>query len=369
MAWDSPSDQLTALRTRYIDLLATRLGELLGRLVADSHDDLAGPLNELVHHHGVQLAELLPAPEISYRLLWPGRHQDTDTAKFLTRTWQEALAPAGVPRLSNPILAARGPDILGADGSPLAIWPHRELPIDAASRFALTVDVAGTAVRLARPLLPLSPAQVLDSLAKLDGAVTGIATTAEPAWRVVRDFTEVVMLLPDPAEPSQFSSGSSGQFVARVVLANPQLTKVTTVHLAEALVHEAIHGVLYMDEQHDPWVLDPALYAGPMRVTSPWTGSPLPLRPFLQACFVWFGLLSFWSRALPGPAFERDQVRERLVVAASGFLRGDLLQRVAKVRDRLSYEVWEAVSELQRLVVSLLGDEIPSRRFLAKEVL
>ena len=66
--------------------------------------------------------------------------------------------------------------------------------------------------------------------------------------------------------------------------------------IAEALVHEAIHSLLYMQERCHPWV--PAeLYAPVPRVVSPWRGRNLALRPFLQACFVWYGILQFWGKA------------------------------------------------------------------------
>jgi hypothetical protein len=357
MAWDAPSPVLTDLRSRYVEMLATRLGEMLGRLAAVGRDDLVSSLAALLDDDGAIIAAYLVAPEVSYRLLWPSHHSDVDAARFLYRTLSEAMAPDGLAALSNPIRAASGPEVLGQDGAPITTWSRsRDLPVDVASPFALTIDVAGTALRLQQPSPGLSRAQVRESLTKLDEAVTRLSAAVEPAWAMVCDFTETVMLLPDFIAPNQFSSGSSGQFIGRVVLANPHLPQVTPVHLAEALVHEAIHGVLYMDEQHDPWVLDQDLYAGPMRVVSPWTGNLLPLRPFLQACFVWFGLLGFWSRALRESAFDRNQVRERLVVAAAGFLRGDLLQRVEAVADRLSPEVQDAVFDMQRLVVANLSE-------------
>jgi hypothetical protein len=92
-----------------------------------------------------------------------------------------------------------------------------------------------------------------------------------------------------------------------------------------------------------------------MRIASPWTRNPLPLRPFLQACFVWYGLLTFWSSALGRSGFDRAAVRDRLDLAASGFFRGDLLDRVRMVDDRLAPELLDAVTSLQEMVVDGLG--------------
>jgi hypothetical protein len=358
MSWTEDGDLLRDVREAHVALLATRLGELLGRLTAGRHTELADELTGLTHVATTDvLTAVLLAPEVSYRLLWPGHHHDPDAGAFVLRTLRDMLEPEAAPRLSHPILVAARPSVLAADGAVIARWPMaHELPIDVGSPYALTVEVTGDEVRLARPGEPLPAADVRHALAKLHIAATEIPLIAEPAWCMVRDFTQLVILLPDRQAPRDFSSGSSGQFIGRTVLANPHLAKVTPVHLAEALVHEAIHAVLYMDERQSDWVLDPDLYAGPMRITSPWTGHPLPLRPYLQACFVWFGLLAFWSSAIGVTGLDRDKIRERLIQASTGFLRGDLLERVETVRDRLSTEVLEAVAALQSNVLAALPE-------------
>ena len=356
-AWEEPSETLTVLHARYVALLATRLGALMGRVTARGTGPEAADVGTLVDMAPAEtLTAVLSAPEVSFRLLWPAHHDDTDALGFIGETLRGVVDRPPASRLSHPLLVATDPDVLGLDGSVVARWPlARELPLDVASPFALSADVVGTLIRLPEPGPCLSATDVRATVLKLGGAVAKIADGVPPAWDVVRDFTKVVMLLPDRNAPSQFSSGSSGQFVGRTVLSNPHLPAVTQVHLAEALVHEAIHSVLYMDEQHDPWVLDPALYAGPMRIASPWTRNPLPLRPFLQACFVWYGLVTFWSSALGRCRFDRTAVRDRLDLAASGFFRDDLLDRVRAVEDRLSPELLEAVTSLQETVVAGLG--------------
>jgi len=272
---------------------------------------------------------------------------------------EDLRTPAVGDSMVNPVKYARRREVHAPDGSVVGDWQWApQLPMDAGSPYAATVDVAGTSIRIPQPQAPYATEELAASLAKTSRAARGIQTAAPWAWDMVQDFTTMLLLLPDREAPTQFSSGSSGQFVGRSVVANAHLSKVRVEHVAEALVHEAIHGVLYMDEQHDPWVLDAALYAGPMRIASPWTGNPLPLRPYLQACFVWYGLLSFWAQALPSGAFDRVVVRERLHVALSGFLRGDLLERVAYAAPSLSREVRNGVSALQASVAGSFADQV-----------
>lgn len=351
--WDEASPELTLLHQRYIELLAGRLGQLMSRLVAASSRPLVNNIDALLRQidNGV-LAETLAAPEVSFRLLWPSHHDDLDAATFILDALRSADAGArGLP-VNEVTWLATGHAYLDASGTLTRPWEiPGGLPIDCGSPHAFATDVSGERVRSATRLQPIDPDTLRATLDRLDLAVTHTQRSVPHAWRMAHGFTKALILLPEDTAPQQFSSGSSGQFVGRSVFANPHLDKVTEVELAEALVHEAIHAVLYMDEQHDPWVLDPALYAGPLRITSPWTGNRLPLRPFLQASFVWYGLLAFWSRARAADLFPADRVRRRLNEAAAGFVRVNLLEQVASVVDRLSPEVLDAVDEMQRVVM------------------
>lgn len=360
LTWEARSPELQDLHRRYLELLGVRLGELLARGLGTPAAAAAGAALELAARLDTgTLGETLAAPEVSYRLLWPAHHDAADAVGFVLQALRSADAAArGLPGDGLRWLAS-GHRCLDRSGRTVHPWGEIEgLPVDAGSPFAALTDVSGERVRSAQPHPLLDRAERERALAGLARAAAGTREAVPEAWRLARDFTKALVLLPDPGAPQQFSSGSSGQFVGRSVLANPHLPKVGEVELAEGLVHEAIHAVLYMDEQHDPWVLDPALYAGPLRVTSPWTGNRLPLRPFLQAAFVWYGLLAFWSRAHGSAAFPEPRVRQRLNEAAAGFLRGPLLDRVAPVLDALAPELRDAIAAMQRQVVAGLGAEL-----------
>jgi len=353
--WEEASPELVTLHDRFVLLLGRRLGELLSRLapaeaLADKVIELLGQLDNR------QLSATLAAPEVSYRLLWTMHHDDMQAASFILDALRTACAASrALPSVPTEWLAD-GSGFIDASGRVNYPWVRSGgLPVDFGSPHALATDVSGERLRAPTRRPPLTPEEIQATQAKLQAAADATARVAPHAWRMTQDFTKALILIPDDGAPQQFSSGSSGQFVGRSVLANPQLAKVGAVHVAEALVHEAIHAVLYMDEQQDAWVLDEALYAGPLRINSPWTGNRLPLRPFLQAAFVWYGILAFWSRGRSSAAFAPDAVRARLNEAATGFLRGRLLDRVGPTIDRLSPELVQSVDELQRCVEAALG--------------
>ncbi|WP_189278782.1 aKG-HExxH-type peptide beta-hydroxylase [Kitasatospora griseola] len=85
----------------------------------------------------------------------------------------------------------------------------------------------------------------------------------------------------------------------------------------DALVHEAVHGLLYMIEEQESWFTDRAAWrTSSMR--SPWSGRDLPLHSFVHACFVWFALLCFWADA------ELDGADGMFRQASKGFESGRL---------------------------------------------
>jgi hypothetical protein len=130
---------------------------------------------------------------------------------------------------------------------------------------------------------------------------------------------------------------------------------VHVVGVAESLVHEAIHALLYMQERRKAWVTT-NLYQGPQVLISPWTGSRLPLRPFMQACLVWYGLLNLWCAGLLEDQFDPLHVRARIAVALGGFLQGPLVDRLAPWRAGISDDVVEAIAVLQDQVCRTMAD-------------
>jgi len=121
------------------------------------------------------------------------------------------------------------------------------------------------------------------------------------------------------------------------------------------VVHEAIHGLLYRDALGQPWVGGEAADDAP-RLASPWTGRVLPVRPFLEAACVWFGLAHLWALASQAPAgtFPPGAARGRLVRAARGFAQGSLADRARPWWPAIRPDVLDAVDTLQKQVVGAL---------------
>jgi HEXXH motif-containing protein len=228
-------------------------------------------------------------------------------------------------------------------------------PIDVASPHALAIDLEGVTDEATEPRRPLDKPVLERVLGALADTRDRIESTNPDILEFVNAFTKVLVLQRDDAAPTLFSTGSSAQYVGRSVFGNPHLESVDAALLAEGLVHEAIHSLLYMGERIEPWVTTPELYGPEHRTRSGWTGNPLPLRSYLQAAFVWYGLSQFWCQALSAGTFPADRIRGRIEQSVRGFLRGSVLDQIQPYRYGIAPEVCSAIESMESDIVDAVG--------------
>jgi hypothetical protein len=360
LEWPEDSVSLRAIHERYKGLLCDLLGFSLGMaikseilLASELHERIAALTDE-------EFDRLLLAPETSWRLLFRGSDLRGNTQFLLDATEAELSARGSSPDCAAELWTALGDVgfIRGETGSFIvrrAIHLGGIVPVDMDSPFALKIPLVDDDDGVPIEASATSPEIFSDSERqhvheRLHSVYEGIRLVNVKAADVFDAFTKVLVIRRDLVQGS-FSSGSSGQYTGRSVLVNPQQEFVTPGLLGDAMVHEAIHSVLYMLERIKPWVADDELYLGSSaRVVSPWSGRRLRLRPFLQACFVWFGLLNFWSAPLAGACFGEEEMSWLKERAVRGFENGRLVEMVAQWRERIDCDLLEAIDVIQRRV-------------------
>jgi hypothetical protein len=348
----------------YTSLITGILGRELSLLKKARPVVAARILGLLTSADNLTLRRVVLAPETSCRLLWghPGGCDDRDFWRFLTDSLDlefsrlshspvGALIEASSEALPRARWSALGDFRVGDARVAVVSQPSLTgLTVDADSPASICFDSSVHDVGM--QLLHYGDHEAKETaLRKVEAAMLALDAMDPAIAGFVRRFTLVANIVTD-GERSGFSSGSTDQYVGRSIFWNADLPSVDTEMLAEALVHEAIHSLLYMHEVREPWFLSQELLSSDAVVESPWTGSMLRVEPFLQACFVWFGLCHFWSLARRESPFKGQRAEASLATARQGFLEGPLLSRVSGYLSHITPQVLDLVRAMQEDVVS-----------------
>jgi hypothetical protein len=301
------------------------------------------------------VTRVLRAPRTARRLLWPRVSEAARTRRFLRSALlaeRSALALNGSTPFRGWTADCRA--YVRASGEVVAQPTIANgIPIDLRSPHARSLDLMGGS-RVIRGVRPTPRADdAARTVARLREAWAGIAASGGTTSACVAAWTRVIVAQADPS--GLFWSGSNGEYVGRVVVVDAAEERVSVEEIVDALVHEAIHGFLYMHESVEPWVLDLALYTDEGAIVSPWSGTLLPVRPFMQACFVWYGLTMFWAQHVNGDVFDEERTHYLLGRALAGFRGEPLADLLAASGAAVRPDLVEVIDELQRIVSSLLA--------------
>jgi HEXXH motif-containing protein len=161
----------------------------------------------------------------------------------------------------------------------------------------------------------------------------------------VCQFTRSIVARKDGENPDFYTSSSCNAYIGRIVLINPHLAFVDESALIDSLVHESIHSLLWRCEVLSPFIADTSQVKGTTH--SPWTQSELHLYTFLQACFVWYGLLTFWKLSETTRIFGQTLVRKYVSRAQRGFQNNQLIDNVVKFKNALRPGLLEELAAMQ----------------------
>jgi len=352
LMWRSDGAEFADAQARY----AERVGRLLSGWLADAEvefpEEAVGLRADLRGLSDEILERILLSPNVAHSLLRRQERQVRPAMDLIMagigtekdRPWRDASPLGG--RTWGP-LGDRFQALDGRVSAPLRIREHIALDLDSPNAVALGPSDHPREATHWRPIV----GDERDLAVSLIGRAFDLLTAAGPAFASLVDAC--IRVLVGRARPvDEFCSFSSCEFVGRVALVNPH--RVNEYVLAEALVHESIHAYLFFYEPTARWGL--ARTSGePREVVSPWSGRSLDLRAFLHACFVWYGLFFFWSRALELGLAPPDVALFGLTRAGRGFTRGNSL-RAAVDDDCVRPEVRGAVHHMQRNVLTIMEE-------------
>jgi hypothetical protein len=177
--------------------------------------------------------------------------------------------------------------------------------------------------------------------------IQSVSTTAGSA---VDAAIQVLSLVRAPALTAGTHSFSTRSIIGNMGIVNLHSELWATQRISNAIIHESIHSLIYKLQL----MLSNALYtdeeaAERIDAVSPWSGRTLKLHSVVHACFVWFGLWSFWSLS-PIENAGTKALREK---ARHGFLSGPL-------RTGLTPEAYECIQPVARLAIDEMFEHVTS---------
>lgn len=178
---------------------------------------------------------------------------------------------------------------------------------------------------------------------RLEQSLEQISRISRTARTAVDALVQVISIVRAPQSLTGTQSFSNKPVIGRMGLANADSNRWTVSKIADAIVHEAIHALIYKIELTHCLYVDDSIESEAFTAVSPWSGRKLPLHSFVHACFVWFGLWNFWGLASPEEA-DAAELRSK---AAHGFLTGHPLSCIPDAaRDRIRPEVRDAIDRM-----------------------
>lgn len=356
LCWLDTTDAPFDLYTIHLYHLSSALGYTLGHIL--QRDPIRGEmfLTKLRNLPDSAFLRFLTAPETFFRLSYSAEGKLEDIISFLSNSIEaEYCRLERCTNLPHEVWTALGDCFFPAQqnmsqNSQAAIFHaprlSNRIPVDFKSPWAQRrfADISSSAA-------DFTTDEVYLVLRKLDEAILEISKVNMYLLDTLTCFTRVIIVRKDVSCLDSFMSSSSHMYSGRTILVNPQLEKIDVAKIADALIHEMIHSLLYALELKYPFILDTTAVAD-VHIRSPWTGNELTVSSYLHACFVWFGLWNFWKLAINSRGLPKERIYTLIAISSAGFKKGSLLDALEEISFALSPDVQQNIQRVQEIVSS-----------------
>jgi len=133
---------------------------------------------------------------------------------------------------------------------------------------------------------------------KLSAALSFLNATSTNAFSFWNSAIDVLTIRKRNSGGRGLFSNTNARRPRNILIFDPNLDTIDHFRLAEGLLHEAIHSVLFTFERTvGPFIAEEMNHSDRTAV-SPWSGRNLSLISYVHACVVWFGLYWLWTNAM-----------------------------------------------------------------------
>jgi hypothetical protein len=345
LTWKETSGTPALCRTLYEELLDSQM-----RRVGENNDEARCILDAVGFLPRRRRRAFLRAPLVASRLLGWAKGEPFDAGP-IAKSLVAELATVGIDcEVLEPVWTALGdrcidpadPERQTSSGPPIA---NTHIVIDSAGPIDFSACESG-------PLTFPSHLEWVVIKQALAQAARGIESTSPAAFETWEQCVDVVAVRTLSQFQQSFSSNSL-VYNARVsLLINAHLRATNSAVIASALLHEAIHSLLFMwEEIAEPFFVGTRPRED-VRIISPWSGKPLFLPAYIHACFVWYALYWFWKVAVDRRTWPTEESRAFVHSSRSGFDRCPFSTLSHVHKAYLSPEINEALAEVEDRVRS-----------------
>ncbi|MET0063041.1 MAG: HEXXH motif-containing putative peptide modification protein [Candidatus Thiodiazotropha endolucinida] len=354
--WRDPEalDFLCAqLWSSHIEFLVRRIA---GHASADTTGRSSAIISQLKSLPVNHFKSILNAPETCHSVYRVPTDGDTQLWNFLDQSiLAEKIFLGIVAPLAEPIWNANGSRSFRksrySDPVQYESPQFQGLIFDTESPFAKTEITASSFRPEFGSYHPFSKEDLEHVLFHSFAAVEVMSAQSVAPWILINRLVKTVMPRVDKKNFT-FKGSSNRGVIGRVNLINPHLEEIGHTQIANSLLHEAIHVILYLlEEQEDFFNHDPEALNG--RLQSPWSGNSINPRAYVHGAFVWFGLFMFWLSDNRLNYFDptiRDYYYE---FCSRGYFGGDALKRLESFRHIIRDDVWQALETMDKRMAEL----------------
>ncbi|MBN9297037.1 MAG: hypothetical protein J0I41_08495 [Filimonas sp.] len=133
-------------------------------------------------------------------------------------------------------------------------------------------------------------------------------------------FLKILILEEDMSDLETPGSYSQSSTIGMSTIINIQCPAATIYFIADALLHETIHCYLFTIERiTGDFAIYEEIKKSNRKIRSPWSGRHIEVHFFIHACFVWYGLQSFWRKHNESSNKVNGEPREYFNKAQKGF--------------------------------------------------
>lgn len=260
-------------------------------------------------------------------------------------------APGSVRAIQGEILRALQEELIGGENAEESSVQRgcirvAEFLVDSGSSFDCPGREPGEP-----PLTRIPPETEAAVFGQLEKAAASLKSQTPSVHTFVQRMTTRIVMRSDDAQRSSAASSSFRDHPGLTLIANPQALGDDALRLIDALVHEAVHAAIYM---YEALTVPLCPSEDSLRVCSRWSGRPLTVDQYVQACFVWWGLFNLWR------TWSVHSSDPRAVSLLARAARGFHLSPVSALRREagsgyLNEHLWDVLFDIEKRSAGLLA--------------